>query len=374
MRHVDRITAILDRSIPSPQSWLVGEPCFDPPDELVEASAHAARSRSYRYPPHHGLQALREVLAARHSKPGQMVTPEQVAVTNGAKGGLLALFATILEPGDELIHPEPCYPAYPNTAARFGAHPVGVAESSRGFQGWADAVASRIGPRTRAVVLASPSNPTGTTLSAAEAEALVELCRDRGLRLVCDEAYIDFRSDTEDGALVSDFDPERTTVVQIRSASKSWALCGWRVGWLVADAPLVSRVAATHAALINPAPGSAQTALCALPEVSSGYLSAAREKVARRMAEVCGALQSFGIPFHDPEGGFYLWLNVGSLISSMDANGAVDWCEAVARRHRIGFWPGNDFGGPDHVRMAVTSPSDSEWQPSVERLALVFGS
>jgi aspartate aminotransferase len=141
-----------------------------------------------------------------------------VVITSGAKGGLLALLATLLEPGDELVHPKPCYPAYPAMATRLGARPVAVPECGGNFAGWSEAVADVIGPRTRAVVLASPSNPTGTTLDATEASSLVELCRDRGIRLICDEAYVDFRFAPDHQAVPAAFDPERTTVVQVRSA------------------------------------------------------------------------------------------------------------------------------------------------------------
>jgi len=308
------------------------------------------------------------VLAARHSEDGNEVTPDQVAVTNGAKGGLLALLANLLEPGDELIHPQPCYPAYPSMASRIGARPVAVPEDGDGFAGWAEAVASQIGPRTRAVVLASPSNPTGTTLSSSAANELVDLCRDRGLRLICDEAYVDFRFAPDRETLPSDLDPARTTVIQIRSASKSWALCSWRVGWLVADAPLIARVARTHASLVNPAPGTAQAALHALSEVPDGYLSSARGSVEHRMTKLCSALRTAGLTAEQSEGGFYLWLDVADQIEAAGVSDAVRWCVDLARHHGVGLWPGADFGGAGYVRIAVTAPSDTDWDSAVESL------
>lgn len=365
MRIVDQVAAALDGRTRAVHSWLVGEPCFPPPAELADAFIRAARSPSYQYPPHDGLPETRAVLAARHSEGGHDVTPDQVAVTSGAKGGLLALLATLLEPGDELIHPSPCYPAYPMMASRFGARPVAVPEEGGGFAGWAEAVASQIGPRTRAVVLASPSNPTGKTLSSSAASELVDLCRDRGLRLICDEAYVDFRFASDRETLPSDLDPDRMTVVQIRSASKSWALCSWRVGWLVADAPLITRVARTHASLINPAPGTAQAALCTLPEVPDGYLSSARAAVDRRMTELCSALQTAGLTAEKSEGGFYLWLDVAERIEAAGMSDAVRWSVDLARSHGVGLWPGDDFGGVGHVRIAATAPSDADWPSAV---------
>jgi aspartate/methionine/tyrosine aminotransferase len=372
MRAVDEVVAALAANPGQSHSWLVGEPCFGPPPELVDAFVRAAGSPSFHYPPQDGLPALREVLAERDSVEGHALAPDQVVVTSGAKSGLLALLATVLAPGDELIHPQPCYPAYPAMATRLGARPVPVEERDGSFAGWSEAVASHIGPRTRAVVLASPSNPTGATLDATQASALVELCRDRDIRLICDEAYVDFRFGPDRQTVPADLDPDRTTVVQVRSASKSWAVCGWRVGWVMADVPLAARVARTHASFINPASGPAQTALCALPEVSVGFLDNARSRVANRLAELCSTLRGAGISIERPEGGFYLWLDVTGLIDATHASDAVRWSVDVARRSGIGLWPGEDFGGSGHVRIAVTAPSDTDWRSAVRALTEVL--
>jgi aminotransferase len=372
MRAVDRVTTALAPRPGPTHSWLVGEPCFAPPPELVEAFVRAARSGSFRYPPHNGLPALREVLAARQAAEGQPLTADQVVVTSGAKSGLLAILSALLEPGDDLIHPVPCYPAYPVIATRLGARPVAVEESNGGFDGWPQAVADHIGPRTRAVIIASPSNPTGSTLDVEQARALVELCRDLGVRLICDEAYIDFRFAPDPRSIPAAYDPERTTVVQVQSASKSWAVCGWRVGWVAADAALASRVASVHASLVNPASGPAQEALSSLPAVPVSYLAAARTSVADRMTELCSILVRAGLAVDRPEGGFYLWLNVADQIRAHGVHNAVDWSVDVARKHGVGLWPAEDFGGTGHVRIAVTAPSDSEWPFSVNALAQVF--
>jgi aspartate/methionine/tyrosine aminotransferase len=371
MRAVDEVIAALAACPDPPASWIVGEPCFEPPPELVEALARAAGSPSYHYPALGGLPALREVLAARFGEEKRETTPDQIIITSGAKCGLLALFATLLEPGDELIHPQPCYPAYPAMAKRLGARPVAVAERDGDFCGWAADVARRISPRTRAVVLASPSNPTGATLDAAEASSLFELCSAHGIRLICDEAYTDFRFTADHHALPADIDPILSTVVRVRSASKSWALCGWRLGWIAADAALAARVADTHSSLLNPASGPAQAALCALPEVSAEYLEKARSIVAKRMDELCSVFGRAGLSVTRPEGGFYMWLRVKDL----DPDGTTDtfaWAIEVARRWGVGLWPGEDFGGPGHVRIAVTAPAEKEWQASVQRLVEVL--
>ncbi len=372
MRAVDRVLAALATSPRPPRSWLVGEPCFAPPAALADAYAAAARSNTFGYPPHAGLAALRAVLAAGHREGGSPATPEQVVVTSGAKGGLLALFAALLEPGDEIIHPRPCYPAYPAMATRLGARPVAVAEGNGSFDGWPQTVAEHIGPRTRAVVLASPSNPTGATLDRNQTHELVELCRDRGLRLVCDEAYIDFSFATDRDLVPADLDPGRGTVVQVRSASKSWAVCGWRIGWVVADADLAEKVARMHAVLLNPAPGAAQEALTAITDIPSDHTLRARTTVGDRLDRLVTAIDDAGLAARRPEGGFYLWLDVAERIGRDGAESSAAWCTDLAHRHGIGLWPGEDFGGTGHIRLAVTAPPTEDWQPAVAELVHVL--
>jgi aspartate/methionine/tyrosine aminotransferase len=206
----------------------------------------------------------------------------------------------------------------------------------------------------------------------AEARALVDLCRDRGIHLICDEAYVDFRFAPGRRSLPAAFDPERTTVVQLRSASKSWALCGWRIGWITSDASLAARVARTHASFINPASGPAQAALCALPVVPDDYLEDARSQVARRIDELCSSFDTAGFSVLRPDGGFYLWLDLADKIEAAGAGDAVQWCVEVARRSGIGLWPGEDFGGTGHVRIAVTAPSDGDWSTAVDALTAVL--
>ncbi len=369
MRAVDGVIAALATHGEPTSSWLVGEPCSAPPNALALALVRAAQSDRFRYPPPAGLPRLREVLASRHRERGVEVTPAQIVVTNGAKAGLLALFATLLEPGDELIHPRPCYPAYPSMAIRLGARPIEVAESDGCFDGWTQAVSERIGPRTRAVVLASPSNPTGATLSSSQARELVELCRRHGLRLICDEAYTDYRFSADSQSLPAEFDPARETVVQVRSASKSWALCGWRLGWVVADAGLAAQVATNHTSLINPASGPTQTALCSLLKVAPDYLERARRDVQTRLEELCSALSDAGLSVRQPDGGFYLWFEVATRVESANLPTITDWCIDLAHRHGVGLWPGDDFGGAGWVRLAASAPPAAMWRRAVTQLA-----
>lgn len=341
---------------------LVGEPCFDTPEPLRDALARAARRSAAAYGPAEGLTELRELLAGRARVEGIEVDADGVVITHGAKGGLLAVLATLAGAGDEIVVPIPGYPGTRVITARLGATPVGVAETEAGLEGWSEAVIRRMGDRTRAVVVASPSNPSGAVLPADDLARLADACAARGVRLVLDEAYGAFRFD-EAAA------PERgtpPTVVHIRSASKTWAVCGWRIGWVLADAELARRVALTQAGLLNPAATPPQVALLELDRVPTTFLTDARAEVRRRLDGVRRTAAALGLPSREPGGGFYAWLDARSRVRDEAAGDTVAWCVDRARHDGVALWPGDDFGSPGWVRAAV--PRGEGWREALADL------
>ncbi|MBD3853886.1 MAG: pyridoxal phosphate-dependent aminotransferase, partial [Acidobacteria bacterium] len=172
-RTLDRVLEALNAHPDPDRSWLVGSPWFEPPDELRKAMRDAASTASFDYPPPQGLAGLRAAVAELHRRDDLALEPENVLITHGAKSGLLAVFGCLLQPGDEILHPVPCYPAYPAAVTALGATPVAVpSEDGRSLFEPA-ALEARITPRTRAVVLSSPANPTGATLTGGQARKLV---------------------------------------------------------------------------------------------------------------------------------------------------------------------------------------------------------
>jgi aspartate/methionine/tyrosine aminotransferase len=372
MRAVDGVLAALADRPSRGHPWLVGDPCVPPPDELRQSLVEAVRSPRFPYPPPAGSAKLRGLLAAHHIGEGTPTSAEQTVVTAGAKSGLMAVLAAVLEPGDEIICPRPCYPAYPAMARRLGANPVAVDEIGRSFSGWTAAVEERLSARTRAVVLSSPSNPTGASLSPDDGRALFELCRDHALRLICDEAYIAFHWKSKLEAGPVSFDSDRRTVVQLRSASKTWAVCGWRVGWVVADAELARRVAERHVSLVGPASSIAQAGLEAFPSIDPEYLPRARAEVLRRLEECCRVITPFDRGLTVPNGGFYLWIDARPFLHDTGLT-TTEWCVRLARQTGVGLWPGEDFARSGWVRLAVTAPEASRWRESLDALEQALG-
>ena len=366
-RALDSVIAALGRYPGETVDLLVGEPCFDPPAEIQRAFAHVTGEPASGYGPPGGLAELRKLLA--NWLAGESVNPDQVVVTHGAKGGLLALLAALVEPGDEVIHPLPCYPAYPAMVRRLGGVPVGVAEHGDGFVGWTEKVLAATGSRTRAVVLSSPSNPSGSTIVGEELAALVAGCRERGVRLVLDEAYSVFLFDkiiVDPGGI----DPELRTLVRVGSASKSLALCGWRIGWIVADSELVGRVAGVQSALLNPPATPPQLAMLALPEVPSSYFETNRSAVHERLEAMVEAMRRAGFDAAMPAGGFYLWVDVRDRLDP-ESPDTIKWCEHLAETHGVGLWPGEDYGTPGWVRLAL--PRGDDWRDDVREVQIRLG-
>jgi len=365
-RALDGVIAALGRFSGRKVDLLVGEPCFDPPAEIQEAFGGAAGDPTPGYGPPGGLPELRAVLA-RWVDPDR-VDPRRVMVTHGAKGGLLALLAVLVEPGDEVIHPLPCYPAYPAMVRRFGGVPMGVAEHGDGFAGWSDEVLATAGPRTRAIVLSSPSNPSGTTIAGGELATLVDGCRDRGIRLILDEAYsaFCFSDDVVDPAAVD----AGYILVRVGSASKSLALPGWRMGWVVADPELVTRVVGVQSALLNPPATPPQRAMLALPEVPAGYFENNRLAVQERIGAVAAAMRRAGFDAVVPAGGFYLWVDIRDRLVSEEPDSAT-WCEELAEEQGVGLWPGEDYGTPGWIRLAL--PQGDNWRDDVREVQSRLG-
>jgi aspartate/methionine/tyrosine aminotransferase len=355
IRALDGVIEALGRYRGIVVDLLVGQPCFEPPAEILAAFERVAGSSAAGYGPPAGLAELRNVIA---ETAGGSAAVDNVVITHGAKGGLLAVMAALVDPGDEVIHPIPCYPAYPAMVRRFGGVPVGVPETEAGFGGWSTAVADAMTSRTRAVVLASPSNPSGSILEADERDVVVDRCAAEGVTLILDEAYTAFRFD---GGFA---EPEvGKAVVRVGSASKELALCGWRVGWVLAGEELAARIAGAQAALLNPPATPPQRALVALPEVPQGYFEANRRTVRRRLEVLAKALVEAGFDVAVPAGGFYLWIDVRDRLEGAST---VAWSRSLAEDRGVGLWPGEDFGSPGWVRAAL--PRGGAWRDDVVRL------
>lgn len=350
----------------------IGEPDFTAPALVQQAAAEALQAGRTQYTPATGLPALRERIsrwyAERH---GLDVAPERIVVTAGASAALQLACLALVDRGDEVLLPDPSYPCNRHFVAAADGRPVLLpAGPAERFQPSADGVEAAWGERTRGVLLASPSNPTGTSIDPAEMARIVEVVRRRGGFTVVDEIYLGLSFDDRYGrsALAHGDD-----VVSVNSFSKYFSMTGWRLGWLVLPPALVAPVERLAQNLFICASTVAQHAAlaCFEPESIAEYERRRAEFRARRDYLV-PALESLGLPVPVlPDGAFYAWADCSRYAG---AGGSWDFAFALMHRAHLAVTPGRDFGRHDTARFLRFSYASSmaQLQEAVRRLGDVL--
>ena len=331
----------------------IGEPDFGAPAPVIEAGVRALREGRIAYTATLGLPALREAIAAHYQERfGVSVPASRVAVTAGASGGLLTVAALYFAPGDEVLVPDPGYPGYRHFARAFEARarPLAVSAASL-FQPSLEMVRAAWTARTKALVLGSPCNPTGTLIERGELERIAGFVAERGGVLVVDEIY---------QGLVYGAPPATALglpgeVVVVNSFSKYFCMTGWRLGWVVLPPAAVRGFEKLAQHLFISAPTAAQHAACAAFTAESiAVLEDRREEFARRRDFLLPELRAAGLAVPaEPHGAFYVYADCGRP--------ARPWCLELLERAGVAATPGVDFGanGTERfVRFAYTRGMD----------------
>ena len=344
----------------------IGEPDFTAPDAVVEAGVRALRGGLTAYTAALGLAALREAIAAFYAlRFGRSLDGARIAVTTGASGGLLLALAAYVDPGDEILVPDPGYPGYRHFVRAFEgvARALPVAPRTA-FQPTLDMVRAAWGPRTKGLVLGTPSNPTGTVVPREELARIAAFVAERGGVLIVDEIY---------QGLVYGAPPQSALdlpgeVVLVNSFSKYFCMTGWRLGWLVLPEARVRDVEklAQHFAIC--APSAAQhAALAAFEPATLAVLEARRREFERRRDFLVPALEraGLGVPAR-PTGAFYVYADCARL--SADARRfALDLLEEAG----VAVTPGLDFGanGTQHCLRFAYTRGLAELEEAAARIA-----
>ncbi len=326
--------------------------------QVLDAMDASARGGNLGYASVPGSAALRTAIAARvTARGGPPATADQVIVTPGGQGAIFAAMMAALDPGDDCVILDPYYASFDITVRATSATPIIVPTLAEdGFQPDAAAIEAALTPRTRAILINSPNNPTGAVYHRDRLEALADLCRRHDLWVISDELY---ESQVHDGAHVSirDLEDMAGRTFLIGSMSKGFAMTGARVGWAVAPADATARMIDLAGATTYGLPGFIQdAALFALTEFSAHEAEvAARYRRRRDIAvEVLGATNRLG--FVPPEGGMYVMLDVRP--TGLDG---VDFSARLLEEQLIGVMPGESFGNAaaGHVRVALTVADDA---------------
>ena len=348
----------------------IGEPDFETPAPIREAAKQAADAGKTHYTPAVGLPALREAISAYYqSDYGVSVAPERIIVTPGASGALLLTTGVLVNPGDQVLMADPGYPCNRHFVRLMEGEAVGVpVDASTEYQLTADLLAQHWTDRTVAVLLASPSNPTGTLVPMASLREMAEVVAARGGRLIVDEIYHGLTyGERAETALALPGNASDELFV-INSFSKHFCMTGWRLGWLVAPEAYVRELDKLAQNVFLAAPTLSQhAALAAFEPESREILAGYRDAFHERRDFLLPALRELGFDISvEPAGAFYLYADCSRFTDDSYAF-ALD----VLEKAGVAITPGKDFGSnqPErYVRFAYTTSLD-RLQEGVERLA-----
>ncbi|TAN24670.1 MAG: pyridoxal phosphate-dependent aminotransferase [Acidobacteria bacterium] len=327
-----------------------GDPSFTPPAHVLEAVHQAGLAGQTHYVPNNGTPALRRALAQKVvSKNGIAgATESDIFVTNGAMHALFVVFGSLLDPGDEVILPDPMWTEVAENVRLAGGVVVGVPlRSEDGFQYRPETIARALTARTKAIFLNTPHNPTGSVLARETLQAILDLARQRNLWIVADEAYEDVvYAPATHHSIASLAGPDWERIVSIYSFSKSHAMAGLRVGYLVTRARLLhDRIPKLLRCTINGVNSLGQAAALAAVTGNQEHIPAMRAEYLQRRNLLLDALRDIpGVQPFTPEGTFFLWV---SLDPSLYARLGVADADALSRRlaqQGIGSTPGDAFG------------------------------
>jgi aspartate/methionine/tyrosine aminotransferase len=353
----------------------LGEPAYGAPRPVVEAMREVMDGRPMPYTSAVGLPQLRAAIASFYRDQHDVVVdPACVVVTAGASAGLLLALAATVDPGDAVLMADPSYPCNRRLVETFGARVSTVPTTAETrFQLSGDLVREHWTPDTRALMIASPSNPTGTSVPHDDLVAMCAWARDRDAWRIVDEIYLNLSARGQDGAApasVLSIDPD---AIVINSFSKYFGMTGWRLGWCIvpeALAPVMERLAQNY--FICPSTPAQYAALACFTPESLAICEARTRDLAHSRAVTLAGLRSIGLPVPvAPDGAFYAYFDVSST-------GLSSWqfCERALTEAHVALTPGRDFGvhsAESHVRLSFAASTD-DLEEGIRRLGTFVAS
>lgn len=355
------------RAIPGLIRLFFGEPDTVTPAFIREAAKAALDAGHTFYAPNPGIAPLREAISRYLTRNGRAVGPERVAVTASGVNALMLVAQALLSPGDRVVIPMPAWPNMDGIARVMGATvtPLPIRIANGVWRVDLDELLATVTPDTRLLFLNSPGNPTGWTLSAEEQRVILDHCRRTGTWILADDVYerLYFAGDAAPSFL--SIATERDRVVSVNSFSKSWAMTGWRLGWIVAPPALMDSLAKLNEFNMSSAPTFVQHAGVVALDQGDAFIAEtrARYRACRDMAlDILGAVSGVAAP--RPDGAMYLFLRIAGCTDS------VALAKSLLTSAGVGLAPGAAFGagGEGHLRLCFAQ-SEDRLRTACERLA-----
>ena len=332
----------LAKEVPDCVMLTIGEPDFDTPASIKAAVCQALTENQTHYAPNQGILPLRQAIAAYETRRGMACDAEQVLVTVGATGALYTALTGILNPGEEVIIPTPAFSLYETIVTAAGGKAVALDIAATGFQIDPTALAAKITSNTKAIVLNSPNNPTGTVLSEESLAAVKALTAGRDIYIICDNVYNQLAYGPCPDLSLDLTLADRLLLCQ--SFSKPYAMTGWRVGYLIGPQMVMDRLLLLHAAQVAAVPTFVQAAC--VTALQTDVTPMRQEYQARR--QLCMArLREMGLRFPEPEGAFYIFVDIRPY--GMDSE---TFCTRLIREAGVAMVPGVCFGAEGFVRLS----------------------
>ena len=335
----------------------IGEPDLDTPENIKAAAIAAIAGNQTHYAPNQGTIALRQAVADYETARGNETKPENVLITIGACHALFTALLGILNPGEEVIVPTPGFLLYDSIATVAGAKTVPLDISKTDFQITKEALDACITEKTKAIIINSPCNPTGTVFSRESLENVKQAILGKPVFLIVDNVYNQLSfTDCPDLSL-DDALKEQTILCQ--SFSKPWAMTGWRVGYLTCPDYVMDRLLLLSASEITAVPTFIQNAAVEALKTDPAPM---REIYRKRRDYVCRRLDEMGLTYPKPEGAFYVFVD----ISRFGLN-SEEFCTRMIREGKLAVVPGSCFGAEGYIRLSYCY-SDGELQRGLDRL------
>jgi aspartate aminotransferase len=347
----------------------LGEPHFSTPQHVKDAAIAAINGNFTKYTAIGGILELRDAIISRHTRDfGSAYKRDEVMASVGGKHALFNAVQVLVDHGDEVILPVPYWVSFKDIVRYAGGTCVMLqSDEAAGFRVTADMVARLVTPRTKLIILNSPGNPSGAVMSPQDLTEVVRLAAERGIWVLSDECYV-YLNYSGRSFSIGALNDHRQRIVVVGSLSKTYAMTGWRMGYALAPAPVISAMAKLQSQATSSPPAMVQKAAVAALNGPQDCVADMKKEYIRLRDQILAGLATIpGIKCSRPEGAFYVYPNISGLLGRSGVNTPAEFAKRLLHEAHLATVPGEGFGTHEHVRISYAT-RQSELDRGIERL------